>query len=78
MQAGHQNVPVGENVDFARHGLVTALELPDNATVYAKCEIRRAVFQQSSEAKAAAIWHADGGRHQHATIGIHLHAVGNA
>ena len=78
MQAGHQQVSVGEDVDFARHGLVAALELPDNAAIKAKCQVCRAVFQQPGQAKAIAISHADGGRHQYTTIRVDFHAVGDA
>jgi hypothetical protein len=61
VQPGHQNVPIGQYVDFAGHGLEAVLKLPDDAALIAERQIRRAVLEQASQAEATAAWRSDFG-----------------
>ncbi|MCY1465829.1 hypothetical protein D9M71_840270 [compost metagenome] len=68
MQAGEQNVAVGQHLNLAAHGFEARLELPDYAALIAECQVRRAIFEQTGQAKAAAVRHSDLCRHQQLTV----------
>ncbi|MNN19487.1 hypothetical protein D3C81_1327310 [compost metagenome] len=78
LQAGQQDIAVGQDQDLGAHGFEPRLELPDDTALFAEREVCATILQQAGQAKAAAIGHADFCSYQQATLRIDRNVIGQA